>query len=67
MKNKSTILMIVGVWILFIIWELYTTQWILISNSSVLRIDLLIILPTLQFITISTLIKILNNKNHEGN
>ena len=56
--NKLTLMVIIFIWILFISWELLITEWSLIKNKDAFRVDLLIIFPLLQFITIYTLIKV---------
>jgi len=56
--NKLTLMVIIFIWILFISWELLVTEWSLIKNKDAFRVDLLIIFPLLQFITIYTLIKV---------
>ncbi|WP_418514040.1 hypothetical protein [Corallibacter sp.] len=56
--NKLTLVVIIFVWVLFIVWELLITEWSLIKNKNTFRVDILIIFPLLQFITIYTLIKV---------
>jgi hypothetical protein len=51
-------MVIIFIWILFISRELLITEWSLIKNKDAFRVDLLIIFPLLQFITIYTLIKV---------
>jgi len=60
-KQISTILMLSGIWIIFLVWEIYVTEWSILNDKNIIRIDLLIILPIIQLITISTLIKAFNN------
>lgn len=59
--------MICVVWITFLIWELYATQWAVVNNENLIRIDLLIILPVLLLITITALIRTFKNDTNEGN
>jgi len=59
MKTNILTLVVLGfAWILFIVWDLFVTQWSYLKSEHIFRVDLLIIFPSLQIITIYTLIKI---------
>ncbi len=56
--NNLTLIVISLVWVLFIVWELFVTEWSYFKDENIFRVDLLIIFPFLQIITVYTLIKI---------
>ena len=56
-KNNLMLVVICFVWVLFILWELFVTEWSLLKNKDAFRVDILIIFPLLQIITIYTLKK----------
>jgi len=59
MKTNILTLVVLGfAWILFIVWDLFVTQLSYLKSEHIFRVDLLIIFPSLQIITIYTLIKI---------
>lgn len=55
--NNLIVIVICFVWVLFIIWELFVTKWKHSINENTFRIDIIIILPLIQFITTYTLVK----------
>jgi len=55
--NNLTLIVISLVWVLFIVWELFVTEWSYFKDENTFRVDLLIIFPLLQIITIHTLIR----------
>ncbi len=59
MKTNNLMLIVISLaWVLFITWELFVTEWSYLKDENIFRVDLLIIFPLLQTITIYTLIKI---------
>lgn len=49
------LIILIVVWLIFVMWEIEVTRWINEEALHVFRIDLVIILPGLVFLTLYTL------------
>ena len=55
MKKSVLLIILIVVWLIFVMWEIEVTKWIKEEALQVFRIDLIIILPGLVFLTLYTL------------
>ncbi len=55
MKKSIFLIILIIVWLIFVMWEIEVTKWIREESLHVFRIDLIIILPGLVFLTLYTL------------
>ncbi len=55
MKKSVLLIILIVVWLIFVMWEIEVTKWIKEEALQVFRIDLVIILPGLVFLTLYTL------------
>ncbi len=52
MKNKYEIMTIVVTWTSFLVWEYYVQQWAMNQEELIIRVDLIILLPSLVLLTL---------------
>jgi hypothetical protein len=67
MKNKNLWITLGIIWILFIVWEIYTEIWVANQTGPVIRIDLILFIPILAVASGVILFKIFrNNRNKKA-
>jgi len=67
MKNKNLWIALGIIWVLFIVWEIYTEIWAASQTGPVIRVDLILFIPILAVASGVILFKIFrNNRNKKA-
>jgi len=62
-ESKKYIIVIITMWVVFIIWELFVFRWAQQIEGPIIRVDLIIILPALIGVTGYCIAQIIRPKN----
>ena len=60
-SNKIRLGILIFIWVCYIIWEIKVEKWVASETGAVIRVDLILIIPSLTILTIYILYKLLKS------